>query len=90
MENKKIYEEINETDADNVGEITKIELFRGNTLLKTAENLSVRSFDGLLSNNTYTVKVTYVYNLNDGEGKATAWGCDLTYDYVKINGDYRT
>ncbi|MBR5044539.1 MAG: bifunctional ornithine acetyltransferase/N-acetylglutamate synthase, partial [Clostridia bacterium] len=21
---------------------------------------------------------------------ATAWGCDLTYDYVKINGDYRT
>ncbi len=28
--------------------------------------------------------------LNDGDGKATAWGCDLTYDYVKINGDYRT
>ena len=28
--------------------------------------------------------------LNDGEAKATAWGCDLTYDYVKINGDYRT
>lgn len=29
-------------------------------------------------------------NLNDGNYKATAWGCDLTYDYVKINGDYRT
>ncbi|MBQ2714715.1 MAG: bifunctional glutamate N-acetyltransferase/amino-acid acetyltransferase ArgJ [Clostridia bacterium] len=29
-------------------------------------------------------------NLNDGEGKATAWGCDLTYEYVRINGDYRT
>lgn len=28
--------------------------------------------------------------LADGEGEATAWGCDLTYDYVKINGDYRT
>ena len=28
--------------------------------------------------------------LGDGEGNATAWGCDLTYDYVKINGDYRT
>ena len=26
----------------------------------------------------------------DGNGKAQAWGCDLTYDYVKINGDYRT
>ncbi|MCD8373039.1 MAG: bifunctional ornithine acetyltransferase/N-acetylglutamate synthase [Clostridia bacterium] len=29
-------------------------------------------------------------NLNLGGCKATAWGCDLTYDYVKINGDYRT
>ena len=28
--------------------------------------------------------------LNDGECSSTAWGCDLTYDYVKINGDYRT
>ena len=28
--------------------------------------------------------------LNSGAGEATAWGCDLTYDYVKINGDYRT
>lgn len=29
-------------------------------------------------------------NLNDGAYRACAWGCDLTYDYVKINGDYRT
>ena len=29
-------------------------------------------------------------NLNQGNENATAWGCDLTYDYVKINGDYRT
>jgi glutamate N-acetyltransferase / amino-acid N-acetyltransferase len=28
--------------------------------------------------------------LEDGKGVGTAWGCDLTYDYVKINGDYRT
>lgn len=28
--------------------------------------------------------------LNTGEASATAWGCDLTYDYVKINGDYRS
>ena len=28
--------------------------------------------------------------LNSGEYSSTAWGCDLTYDYVKINGDYRT
>ena len=29
-------------------------------------------------------------NLHGGESEATAWGCDLTYDYVKINGDYRS
>ncbi len=29
-------------------------------------------------------------SLNEGEEQATCWGCDLTYDYVKINGDYRT
>ena len=28
--------------------------------------------------------------LGDGKASAAAWGCDLTYDYVKINGDYRT
>ncbi|MDE6091793.1 MAG: bifunctional glutamate N-acetyltransferase/amino-acid acetyltransferase ArgJ [Ruminococcus sp.] len=29
-------------------------------------------------------------SIGDGAGKAVAWGCDLTYDYVKINGDYRS
>lgn len=29
-------------------------------------------------------------DVRDGEGSATAWGCDLTYDYVKINADYRS
>lgn len=29
-------------------------------------------------------------NLHQGDASATAWGCDLTYDYVKINGDYRS
>lgn len=28
--------------------------------------------------------------LAEGSETATAWGCDLTYDYVKINGDYRS
>ena len=28
--------------------------------------------------------------MKQGDASATAWGCDLTYDYVKINGDYRT
>ncbi len=29
-------------------------------------------------------------SIGNGKGKAVAWGCDLTYDYVKINGDYRS
>lgn len=29
-------------------------------------------------------------SMEEGEAEATCWGCDLTYDYVKINGDYRT
>lgn len=34
--------------------------------------------------------ITITIDLNDGEYNATAWGCDLTYDYVKINGSYRS
>ena len=35
-------------------------------------------------------EIDILVNLNAGDISATAWGCDLTYDYVKINGDYRT
>ncbi len=35
-------------------------------------------------------EINILVSLGDGEFGATAWGCDLTYDYVKINGDYRT
>ena len=35
-------------------------------------------------------EVEILVALNDGEGTAEAYGCDLTYEYVKINGDYRT
>ncbi len=35
-------------------------------------------------------EIDILVDLNDGEAEAAAWGCDLTYDYVKINGDYRT
>ena len=35
-------------------------------------------------------EIDVLITLHDGEASATAWGCDLTYDYVKINGDYRT
>ncbi len=35
-------------------------------------------------------EIEILVTLGDGAHTATAWGCDLTYDYVKINGDYRT
>ena len=35
-------------------------------------------------------EIEILISVGEGEGVATAWGCDLTYDYVKINGDYRT
>ena len=35
-------------------------------------------------------EIDIVVSLGSGNASATAWGCDLTYDYVKINGDYRT
>ena len=35
-------------------------------------------------------EIQILIGLGDGDGQAVAWGCDLTYDYVKINGDYRT
>jgi len=35
-------------------------------------------------------EIALTVEMNQGDFVATAWGCDLTYDYVKINGDYRT
>ncbi len=35
-------------------------------------------------------EVVIVCDMHNGSSEATCWGCDLTYDYVKINGDYRT
>ena len=35
-------------------------------------------------------EIRVLIGLSSGDAQAVAWGCDLTYDYVKINGDYRT
>ena len=35
-------------------------------------------------------EIDILVDLKSGDASSTAWGCDLTYDYVKINGDYRT
>ncbi len=62
--------DITVTDVDKVGAITKIELVHGENVTNV-EDLGTREFTKLLSNNDYTVKVTYTYDLNDGVGKQT-------------------
>ena len=64
------------TDEDNVGQITKIELVHKDGTV-TAESVDVRSFSGLLSNNSYTVRVTYAYDLQNGKGEQ-ALTCEFT------------
>ena len=56
-------------DVDGVGAVSKIELLHGNDAPVVASDNTVRAFEDLLSNNEYKVRVTYTYDLNDGNGK---------------------
>ncbi len=48
-------------------------------------------FDETLAKEILTQKeITILADCHEGDGQAECYGCDLTYDYVKINGDYRT
>lgn len=58
------------TDVDAVGAITKIELVHGEDVTNV-EDLTARELTDLLSNNDYTLKATYTYDLNDGVGDQT-------------------
>jgi glutamate N-acetyltransferase/amino-acid N-acetyltransferase len=60
----------------------KIQVMQGGFGLDFDEGLAKK----ILSEHDITVIVRFY----QGEGEAKAWGCDLTYDYVRINGDYRT
>lgn len=60
----------------------KIEVCRGGSGVPFSEEAAKE----ILSEDEIEILV----NLNSGAKRACAWGCDLTYDYVKINGDYRT
>ena len=61
---------ISESDVDNIGLVTKIELVHASGTV-VAENVDIRNFNNLISNNSYTVKVTYTYDLGDGNGAQT-------------------
>jgi len=60
----------------------KIEVCKGGAGVEFSEELAKK----ILLEDEITVEVV----CGDGDAKSVAWGCDLTYDYVKINGDYRT
>lgn len=69
-------------DVDFLSRKGKLPVCRGGFGVDFSEELA----KDILSEDEITINI----NLNSGKSKATAWGCDLTYDYVKINGDYRT
>lgn len=59
--------------------------------IKVCENGSGVDFSEELAKTILTEdEITILVELGDGNAESCAWGCDLTYDYVKINGDYRT
>ena len=69
----------------------KIEFVSEDKSVITMENGTPIEFDNdyaheLLKEKFIKINVT----LKDGEAKSTAWGCDLSYEYVRINGEYRT
>lgn len=60
----------------------RIQIYGGGTATDYSEEEATR----ILSED----EVTVVADMHMGDGEATAWGCDLSYDYVKINADYRS
>lgn len=74
--------DVNKVDVSFVSEAGEIEVCRNGAGVEFSEEKAKQ----ILLEHDITIKI----GLNDGEGQAVAWGCDLTYDYVKINGDYRT
>ena len=70
------------TSVSFVSKAGTIQVFRQGVPLDFDEELARR----ILSEDEVCIEV----ELQDGNCSGTAWGCDLTYEYVKINGDYRT
>jgi len=72
-------EKVSVAFASKAGDIEVCKAGRG---LDFDEDLALK----ILSEDEVVINI----QMQEGAGKVTAWGCDLTYDYVKINGDYRT
>ncbi|MCY1715104.1 bifunctional glutamate N-acetyltransferase/amino-acid acetyltransferase ArgJ [Caproiciproducens galactitolivorans] len=74
--------DIQAVDVSFASDAGKIEVCRNGAGVDFDEGLAKK----ILTCSEINTEIT----LHDGDSEATAFGCDLTYDYVKINGDYRT
>ncbi|MGN0599737.1 MAG: bifunctional glutamate N-acetyltransferase/amino-acid acetyltransferase ArgJ [Oscillospiraceae bacterium] len=74
--------DINKVDVDLGSRVGKIAVCRNGAGVEFSEDEAKK----ILSEDEIDIYIS----LNQGNAQATAWGCDLTYDYVKINGDYRS
>ena len=60
------------------------------SIVPEVRNMSERAFFLLMEKVFSLPEVTALVDMHMGDAEATAWGCDLSYDYVKINADYRS
>ena len=74
--------DINKVDVEILSEFGSVQVCKNGAGVDFSEEKAAE----ILRSDEITINI----ELNEGESCATAWGCDLTYDYVKINGDYRT
>ena len=74
--------DITKIDAAFSSRAGRIEVCKNGSGVEFSEEIAKK----ILLENEIEIQV----DLGSGEYSSTAWGCDLTYDYVKINGDYRT
>lgn len=78
-----------ETDCD----VTKADVYyisRAGKILVCENGLGLQFDEDKAKDILSEDEIEIYVELHQGDAKATAWGCDLTYDYVKINGDYRS
>ncbi len=74
--------DINKTDVELASEKGKIPVCKNGAGVDFSEDIAKE----ILSEE----EIKIIVSLNSGDGNAIAWGCDLTFDYVKINAEYRT
>ena len=74
--------DINKVDVDIASDAGKIEVCRNGSGVPFSEEDAAE----ILHEKEIYINIS----LNSGTAQAKAWGCDLTYDYVKINGDFRS